>query len=69
MPIDHPTLPSRRDKVNNIKDYEFSGRTGIFAREHSAQRGPLDRNGSLQDQKGWLGVYSTVPRSKMKIPY
>jgi hypothetical protein len=25
--IDDSTLPSRLDKINNIKDYEFSGRT------------------------------------------
>jgi hypothetical protein len=26
--IDNPTLPSGQDKVNNIKRYGFSGRTG-----------------------------------------
>jgi len=27
--IDDPTLPSRPHEVNNIKDYEFSGRTSV----------------------------------------
>ena len=27
--IDDPTLPSRRHEVNSIKDYGFSGRTGM----------------------------------------